>query len=172
MICVVRRESPYARGAWRSRWGLTTWSRAATWSAARSIGATAAGAGSWEAAFGGGAALAVALGHAVDRAGLLHFAFWPDGITFLEQLIEGRAYTLVDRILQALGQIGEGGIAMNPLEVTKQVVGQAARSGLQGFDRLDHRGDEDGLHDVGRRFRHWHSPLAARPPVDEATRTP
>ena len=94
-----------------------------------------------EAAFGRGAA--VLFGDAVEGARLRHLALGADGIALLEQLVEGGADALVDRILERLGQIGETGVAVDRLEIAEQIVGEPAGPCLQRLDRLDHRGDED-----------------------------
>ncbi len=84
---------------------------------------------------------------------------WADGIAFLQQLGEGGAHALRDRILHRLGQVGEGGVAVDALQVAQHQVGHALRRGLHRFQRVDHRRKQDRLHDVGRGSLHVHSPV-------------
>ena len=75
-------------------------------------------------------AAALALGNAVERARLLHLLARADRIAFLQELGEGGADALCDRILHPWAGRRRwrcGG----RLEVAQQIVGQAARARLQ-----------------------------------------
>jgi hypothetical protein len=96
----------------------------------------------------------IAIWHPVDRPRLLHLLAWANCISFLEELRERGTRSFGDRLLKLLGQICEGDVRMNRLDIAQQLIGQPARTALQGRDPVEHRGEYDRLHDVGRSSRH------------------
>jgi len=56
---------------------------------------------------------------------LLDLLLGADGIAFLQELREGGANTLGDRILHRLRQVGEGGVAMHALKIAQHQVRNA-----------------------------------------------
>ncbi|QIK95950.1 hypothetical protein G7076_05225 [Sphingomonas sp. HDW15A] len=102
----------------------------------------------------------MAFGYAIERP-RLHLALRADGVAFLQKLVEGGADALANGVLKWLRQIVEGGVAMDCLDVAKQLVGQPARPGLQCLDRFDDCVDQHVLHNVGSGFQHVCSPWSA-----------
>src|SRR5689334_4102165 len=92
-----------------------TWARRPSWTARSAIGPfptatmTLRGTAWWPAA--------VALGHPVHRARLLHLLTRTDRIALLEQGRERRPRAFHKLILKLLGKIGESHIGMNRLNV-------------------------------------------------------
>jgi hypothetical protein len=71
-----------------------------------------------------------------------------DRIAFLEKRRERRAGALGKLVLKLLGQVGEGDVRMDRLNIAQQLVRQSARRPLQRGNAVEHRREEDGLHDV------------------------
>src|SRR6185295_9487206 len=97
---------------------------------------------------------ALALRDAVYRPRRLHLLARPDGIALLEQRRERRAGAFRKLVLKLLGQIGKRHIGVDRLNVAQQLVGQAARRALQRRDAVEHRREQDRLHDVAGGSRH------------------
>jgi hypothetical protein len=74
-----------------------------------------------------------------------------------------------NRVLNRLGQVGEGDVGVDRLDVAQQLVGQPARSFLQRRERVEDRGEDDGLHDVVGGSLHGSSAFAL---VDLGTAAP
>ena len=118
---------------------------------------------------------AVALGNAIDRSRRLHLLARSDRIAFLQKLGEGRAHALRDRILQ-IPWAGRRTSRSDALPGRREEAGSAtARRGLHRLDRVDHRREEDRLHDFGGGSLHlvpsrgwWTCPL----PVPKCARKP
>src|SRR5438270_6691512 len=108
---------------------------------------------------GSAGTVAWALRHTVHRPRGLDLLAWTDGIAFLQELGERRPRALGDRVLQLPGQIGEGNVGMDRLNVAQQLVGQPARAALQRGDAVEDRRENDRLHDVVRGSWHFGSPV-------------
>lgn len=80
------------------------------------------------AAIGGPASLA--FGHPVERGRGLHHLPGTNRIALLEQGRERSASAGGDRVLERLGQIGEGDTGVDRLDVTQQLIAEPARSRL------------------------------------------
>lgn len=68
----------------------------------------------------------VALGDPVDRTRLLHLLARTDRIAFFQKLGEGRVSRLDDLLLKLLGQIREGDVGMDCLNVAQELVRKPA----------------------------------------------
>jgi hypothetical protein len=85
---------------------------------------------------------------------LLHLLPRPDRIAFLQKLRERRVRALGNLVLKLLGQIGEGDVRVDRLDVAQQLIGQPARPPLERRNSIQHSREDHGLHDVARGSRH------------------
>ena len=65
---------------------------------------------------------ALALGDPVDRPRLLNLLAWADRITLLEKLREGGSRAFHDLVLKSFGQVREGDVRVDGLNVAQQLV--------------------------------------------------
>ena len=77
--------------------------------------------------------------NAVHRPRLLDLLLRAHRIAFLQELSEGGADALRDRILYRLWEVREGGVAMDALQITQHQIRYALRRGFHGLQRVDHR---------------------------------
>src|SRR4051812_12923304 len=62
--------------------------------------------------------------HPIHRPRLLHLLARTDGIALFQEPGEGRSGALGDLVLKFLGQVGEGDVGMDRLDIAQQLVGQ------------------------------------------------